>query len=145
MRAAGDVQQDHVHTLPPTSDRWDLDLPAYWKVKDLLEEGAHEAHRCTSGVPTKTPRYWEAEGLLQEPQRTAGRYRDYAPRDRREGRVHPPRLMAGGLTLRQIGEITAIREDSKPPCAHTAELVERRLADVEQLLRELRQTPHRAR
>lgn len=92
-----------------------------------------------SGVPAKTLRYWEAEGLLNEPERTAGGYRDYPPEtvDRVAFIRH---AQAAGLTLRQIGEITAIRDDGQPPCRHAVALVDHRLADVEERLRELHDT-----
>ncbi len=47
---------------------------------------------------------------------------------------------AAGLTLRQIGEIVAIRDGGQAPCGHTAHLVDERLTDVEARLRELDQT-----
>ncbi|MDX1658971.1 MAG: MerR family DNA-binding protein [Nitriliruptorales bacterium] len=46
---------------------------------------------------------------------------------------------SAGFTLAQIGEILALRDDGEVPCGHVATLVETRLAEVEQRLRELRQ------
>lgn len=118
-------------------------LPAYWKVKVRLSErdllvliGALAA---ATGVPAKTLRFWEAEGLLHEPDRTAGGYRDYpvATIDR-VGFVR--RAQGAGLTLRQIGEILAVRDGGQAPCRHVADLVERRLTEVEQRLQELADT-----
>ncbi len=92
-----------------------------------------------TGVPAKTLRYWEAEGLLPAPERTAGGYRDYRPQavDRVGFIRHAQRA---GLTLRQIGEILAVRDGGQAPCRHVAELVEQRLAEVDERLRELRHT-----
>lgn len=92
-----------------------------------------------TGVATKTLRYWEEEGLLQEPQRTRSRYRDYSMEavDRVMFIRH---AQAADLTLRQIGEIIAIRADGQAPCAHTADLVSERLSEVEQRLRDLNAT-----
>lgn len=92
-----------------------------------------------TGVSTKTLRYYEREGLLHEPARTSGGYRDYQPQViDRVGFIK--RAQAAGLTLQQIGQVLAIRDDGHPPCGHVAELVDQRLADVEQHLVDLRQT-----
>jgi DNA-binding transcriptional MerR regulator len=93
----------------------------------------------TTGVTTKTLRFYEAEGLLHGPERTASGYRDYPPEavDRVAFIRH---AQAAGLTLRQIREILAVRDDGQAPCRHVADLVDRRLAEVEQRLRELRAT-----
>lgn len=92
-----------------------------------------------TGVPAKTLRYWEAEGLLHEPDRTPSGYRDYQPQaaDRVAFIRH---AQAAGLTLRQIGDILAIRDDGQPPCEHAAALVDQRIADVEDRLSELQHT-----
>ena len=91
-----------------------------------------------TGVPAKTLRYWEAEGLLHEPARTDGGYRDY-PDDTVDRVAFIRHAQAAGLTLRQIGEIVAIRDDGRAPCTHAADLVEDRLTDVETRLHELQQ------
>lgn len=92
-----------------------------------------------TGVPAKTLRYWEAEELLHEPARTGGGYRDY-PDDTVERVAFIRHAQAAGLTLRQIGEIVAIRDDGHAPCTHAADLVDQRLTDVEARLDELEQT-----
>lgn len=92
-----------------------------------------------TGVTAKTLRYYEQVGLLREPDRTPGGYRDYGLEV--VGRVSFIRqAQAAGLTLRQIAEILAIRDDGRAPCGHVGELVDDRLADVEARLRELRRT-----
>lgn len=93
----------------------------------------------TTGVPAKTLRYWEAEGLLHEPPRTDGGYRDY-PVDIVDRVAFIRHAQGAGLTLRQISEIVAIRDDGRVPCGHTAGLVSQRLQEVEARLRELEQT-----
>ena len=92
-----------------------------------------------TGVPAKTLRYWEAEGLLHCPDRTPGGYRDY-PAGAADRVAFIRQAQGGGLTLRQIREIIAVREEGHAPCEHTAGLVDRRLEEVEQRLRELSQT-----
>jgi len=92
-----------------------------------------------TGVSTKTLRYYEREGLLHEPARTAGGYRDYQSQViDRVGFIK--QAQTAGLTLQQIGQVLAIRDDGHPPCAHVAKLVDQRLADVEQHLAALQQT-----
>lgn len=92
-----------------------------------------------AGVSATTLRYYEREGLLHVPARTPGGYRDYLPQVvDRVGFIR--QAQAAGLTLRQIGQILAIRDHGDPPCRHVAEIVDRRLADVEQNLADLRRT-----
>ncbi|CAN5461745.1 hypoxia response transcriptional regulator [soil metagenome] len=92
-----------------------------------------------TGVSTKTLRYYEREGLLHAPARTPGGYRDYQPQAiDRVGFIK--QAQAAGLTLQQIGQVLTIRDDGHPPCAHVAELVDQRLADVEQHLAALQHT-----
>ena len=88
-------------------------------------------------VPTSTLRYYERAGLLPPPARTEAGYRDYP--DNTVGRVAFVRnAQAAGLTLGQIAEILAIRDDGRPPCSHVADLVNDRLADIERRMRDLR-------
>lgn len=92
-----------------------------------------------TGVSTKTLRFYEADGLLPEPDRTASGYRDY--RDDAIDRVTFIRqARAAGLTLAHIREILLIRDGGHPPCGHVAELVDHRLAEVNERLRELEHT-----
>lgn len=91
-----------------------------------------------SGVTAKTLRFYERRGLLPAPERTSSGYRTYTPKA--VGRVGFIKdAQAAELSLAQIGEVLAIRDSGEPPCEHVAELVDRRLAEVEQRLRELRQ------
>lgn len=92
-----------------------------------------------TGSTTKTLRYYEQIGLLHEPDRTSGGYRDYDAEV--VGRVTFIRqARSAGLTLRQVAEILAIRDDGRVPCGHVGELVDDRLAEVDARLRELRRT-----
>lgn len=94
---------------------------------------------AATGVTAKTLRFYEREGLLHEPPRTASGYRDYQAQVADRVRF-VKQAQAAGLTLRQIAEILAIRDDGRPPCRHVAVLVEDRLADVDRRLVELRRT-----
>lgn len=94
---------------------------------------------AATGVPAKTLRFWEDEGLVPAPARTTAGYRDY-PAEAAHRVRFIRQAQAAGLTLRQIGEILAVRDGGRAPCTHTAALVDRRLEDVEERLRELEET-----
>lgn len=92
-----------------------------------------------TGVTSKTLRFYEAEGLLHQPVRTAGGYRDY-PGETVDRVAFIRHAQAAGLTLRQIGEVLLVRDGGHAPCRHVADLVDHRLGEVEQRLRELADT-----
>jgi DNA-binding transcriptional MerR regulator len=83
------------------------------------------------GMPTDTVRYYERVGLLPPPRRTAGGYRDYDA-----GAVDRLRFIQGaqrlGLRLVDIGHLLAVRDTGHCPCEPAAELLRRRLDDVDE-------------
>ena len=89
-----------------------------------------------SGIPAKTIRFWEARQLLPPPARTPAGYRDYDPAVL-ERLAFIRYAQAAGLTLEHIRQILGIRDGGQPPCVHVAELIARRLAEVEARLAEL--------
>jgi DNA-binding transcriptional MerR regulator len=90
----------------------------------------------STGVTAKTLRFYEDRGLLPAPLRTPAGYRDYP--DGAVDRVRfVRRAQAAGLTLEHIRQILTVRDDGQPPCDHVAELVGRRLDEVEGRLEEL--------
>lgn len=90
-----------------------------------------------TGTTTATLRYYERRGLLPAPERTASGYRRYA--DDAPGRVSFIRsAQAAGLTLDQITHVLAIHDAGEPTCDHVAWFVERRLADLDDRIAELR-------
>src|SRR5690348_3310790 len=92
-----------------------------------------------SGVPAKTIRFWEEQHLLPAPARTRAGYRDYDPAIL--GRlVFIRHAQATGLTLEHIRQVLDIRDGGQPPCTHVADLIARRLAEVEARLAELART-----
>jgi DNA-binding transcriptional MerR regulator len=92
-----------------------------------------------TGTTAKTLRFYEDEGLLPEPGRTSSGYRDYLPEAL--DRVTFIRDAQGaGLTLRQIGQILAIRDGGQPPCEHVGQLIDVRLDDIDRRITELQQT-----
>ena len=94
---------------------------------------------AATGTSAKTLRFYEAEELLAEPDRTAAGYRDY-PEEAVARVAFIRRAQAAGLTLAQIAQILAVRDDGQPPCAHVAELVAQRLEEVTRRLDELART-----
>lgn len=82
-----------------------------------------------SGVPTKTIRYYESVGLLPPPRRLENDYRDY---DRSAvGRLEFIRsAQAIGLTLGEIRGVLDFRDRGNVPCAHVAELIDRRAEEI---------------
>jgi DNA-binding transcriptional MerR regulator len=89
-----------------------------------------------SGIPAKTIRFWEARQLLPPPARTPAGYRDYDPAIL-ERLAFIRHAQAAGLTLEHIRQVLGIRDGGQPPCVHVAELIARRLAEVEARLAEL--------
>ena len=86
-----------------------------------------------AGTTAKTLRFYEEQGLLPPAERTAAGYRDYAPEAvARIDFVH--RVQAAGLTLAQILDI---RDHGQAPCEHVRDLLDTRLADIEQQIAQL--------
>ena len=102
-------------------------------------------------VSAKTIRYYESLGLLDEPARTPAGYRDYD--DAALERLRFVRdAQATGLSLAEIASVLELKSAGQRSCAHTADLLERHLVDldrqIEQLVearRTLRQLADRAR
>lgn len=89
------------------------------------------------GTTTKTLRFYEQQGLLHDADRTASGYRDYSPETiARIDFIH--RGKAAGLTLAQIRQILDIRNRGHAPCAHVVDLLDSRLAEIDQQLSDLR-------
>ncbi|WP_370895050.1 heavy metal-responsive transcriptional regulator [Janibacter sp. GXQ6167] len=89
-----------------------------------------------AGTTTKTLRFYEERGLLPPAERTPAGYRDYAPDAiARIDFIH--RGQSAGLTLAQIRPILDIRDQGQAPCGHVRELLDARLADIDQQLAQL--------
>jgi len=82
-----------------------------------------------SGVPAKTIRYYESVGLLPQPRRLENGYRDYqaSATDRLE---FVRSAQAIGLSLGEIRGVLDFRDRGHVPCAHVAELIDRRAREV---------------
>jgi MerR family copper efflux transcriptional regulator len=103
-----------------------------------------------AGISTKAIRYYEQIGILTPPARTPSGYRSYDPSAL--GRLGFVRAaQAVGLTLGEIRQIIAFRDNGQAPCAHVTDLLQRRtaeldarIAELQQLRGELRQLAQRA-
>ena len=91
-----------------------------------------------AGISTKAIRYYEQIGILTPPARTAAGYRSYD--EAALGRLGFVRAaQAVGLTLGEIRQVVAFRDDGQTPCAHVTDLLQRHGADLDVRIRELQQ------
>ena len=89
-----------------------------------------------SGTTAKTLRFNEEQGLLPAAERTPAGYRDYTPDA--VGRIDfIHRGQAAGLTLAQVRQILDIRDDGQAPCGHVQDLLDSRLADLDEQIAQL--------
>jgi len=89
-----------------------------------------------TGVTVETVRFYEKQGLIAAPRRTAAGYRQYPPETVQ--RLHfIQNAKDVGFTLRDIGELLAMREESGTTCQDIQLRASDKLVEVEQKLREL--------
>lgn len=90
-----------------------------------------------AGVSGDTIRFYEREGLLAPPARTRSGYRQFD-----ETAVRRVLFIKGarslGLRLAQIRELLEIQDKGACPCGHTRDLVQRRIDEIDQEMKELR-------
>lgn len=89
-----------------------------------------------AAVSTRTIRYYESIGLLDEPARTPAGYRDYD--DGALERLHFVRdAQATGLTLAEITSVLELKGAGERSCAHTTDLLERHLVELDRQIERL--------
>ncbi len=89
-----------------------------------------------SGVTRKALRLYEAAGILPAPDRSVSRYRVYGPETLALlGFVTQARRL--GFSLAEIKEVVAMKRSGEIPCQHVRTLVERKVTQLDQALREL--------
>lgn len=101
-------------------------------------------------VNAKTIRYYEEIGLLPRPARSPAGYRLYRAADAERLRfIKGVRRL--GFSLGEIGEVLALRDRGEQPCNYVTGLLERRahavdrqVAELKQLKRELAELRRRA-
>jgi DNA-binding transcriptional MerR regulator len=88
-------------------------------------------------VTPDTIRFYERERLLAPPERTASGYRQFD-----DDAVRRVRFIKGakslGLKLAEIRELLEIQDKGACPCGHTKLLVDRRIAQIDEEMAELR-------
>ncbi|MDE2180292.1 MAG: heavy metal-responsive transcriptional regulator [candidate division NC10 bacterium] len=89
-----------------------------------------------TGISTDTLRHYERLGLLPKPPRTGGGYRDY-PVDSLERVRLIRRAMSVGLSLPELATILKMRDGGEPPCRRVQAIVESRLQQIKQQIRDL--------
>jgi DNA-binding transcriptional MerR regulator len=92
---------------------------------------------AAAGVPASTVRFYEREKLLVPDARTGANYRSYS--DASLQRLKFIRAaQASGFNLADIRGMLALTHSDEPPCKEIATLIEHRLADVRQRMKELK-------
>lgn len=83
-----------------------------------------------AGVELSTIRYYERRGLVKPAARRPSGYRDYAPDAVRRVQFirHAQEL---GFTLDDIGELLALRMNTKGSCADVRRRAQRKVGDIE--------------
>lgn len=82
------------------------------------------------GLSADTVRYYERVGLLPPPARTSSGYRSY-DRDAVDRLHFVQGAQRLGLTLKDIRELLAVRDTGVCPCEPAADLLRRRLAELD--------------
>jgi DNA-binding transcriptional MerR regulator len=90
-----------------------------------------------SGVGVETLRFYERRGLLGRPARTESGYRVY-DESVLEQLAFIKRAQAIGFSLEEIAHFIAERAGGRLPCREVRELARRKLAELDQRLKELR-------
>ncbi len=89
-----------------------------------------------SGIPVRRLRFYEERGLISPFGRTSKGYRLYGP-ETLQDLVFLRGAKCLGLHLEDVRELLSMRRRRKCPCGRTREIVEQRLAEVEEAAQEL--------
>ena len=90
-----------------------------------------------TGLTSKTIRYYELLKLLEEPQRTESGYRLYGP-DAVERLEFIKKAKRLGLSLDETKDILAMHEEQQVPCVHVLALLDRKIAEVDEVVEDLK-------
>ncbi len=88
-------------------------------------------------VPTTTLRYYERAGLLEPEDRSQGNYRLYTDESLRRLKFIRA-AQAIGFTLEDVKLLLGRGTEEPPPCRQVQTLIQGRLADIEERLKDLR-------
>lgn len=89
-----------------------------------------------AGLSRKALRIYEEKGLVPEAERTPAGYRLYTDRDV-ERLTFIRRARTLGLHLDDIGRVLAIRDGGIPPCDTVRDLLDARVCEIDDTVREL--------
>ncbi|MBV8858941.1 MAG: heavy metal-responsive transcriptional regulator [Acidobacteria bacterium] len=89
-----------------------------------------------SGIGIEALRFYEKSGLLDRPSRTYGGYRVYGE-DVLERLAFIKQAQALGFSLEEIRKIIDDARKGESPCEEVREIVRRRMAELDERLREL--------
>jgi MerR family copper efflux transcriptional regulator len=89
-----------------------------------------------SGIGVEALRFYEKSGLLERPSRTYGGYRVYGA-EVLERLAFIKRAQALGFSLEEIRRIIDDARKGESPCTEVREIVRRRMAELDERLREL--------
>ncbi len=90
-----------------------------------------------AGIPTTTVRYYERIGLLQPEDRSQGNYRLYGDDSLRKAKFIRA-AQSIGFTLDDVKTLLAIPDSSAASCRVVQPLIEERLCEVAERLKDLR-------
>lgn len=90
-----------------------------------------------ANVPTTTIRYYERAGLLPPESRSGGNYRDYTDRSL-ERLLFIRAAQTNGFTLDDVRRLLDFQDGALDPCQEVQSLIEGRLRDLEERLKQLR-------
>ncbi|MBI1900364.1 MAG: MerR family DNA-binding protein, partial [Planctomycetia bacterium] len=90
-----------------------------------------------AGVNVETLRFYERKGLLPVPPRRASGYRDY-PQEAVNLVLFIQRAKQLGFSLKEVKELLALREVARATCGDVVLLAERKVADIDAKIRDLR-------
>jgi MerR family mercuric resistance operon transcriptional regulator len=89
------------------------------------------------GVPTTTVRFYERAGLLRPSHRSAGNYREYTDESVQRLRFIKS-SQSVGLSVKDVKDLLAVTDADDSPCDEVQSLLQRRLTDVRQRMKDLR-------
>ncbi len=90
-----------------------------------------------AGVTPKTLRFYEHAGVLPPPARTLNGDRNYGE-DALDRLTFMRSAQAAGLTLAEIRDVIALRDQGSAPCAHVGELLDQKAQAVSKQIADLR-------
>jgi MerR family mercuric resistance operon transcriptional regulator len=89
-----------------------------------------------AGVGVETIRFYEKRGLIAQPQRPKSGYRRYEQND--VARIHfIKRAQSIGFTLKEIGELIQLEQDSQSQCGDVQERAQDKIRAIDEKLADL--------